>query len=108
MLQPVHRGVSGVRPVLDRRGDLSINTIVIAVIALIVLAVLIIIFTNVLGDTNRTLRACEERGGTCADGVCPTGLQYFALGNKQCRTDNPGFTKPVCCLPPPSESPAGG
>lgn len=47
--------------------SISINTIVIAAIALAVLLITIIIFTNQSSGTIRTLQSCELKGGKCAE-----------------------------------------
>ena len=47
--------------------SISINTIVIAAIALVVMVLLILIFTNNAGSFNQTVNSCIAQRGTCVD-----------------------------------------
>jgi hypothetical protein len=49
-----------------KKGDLSIQVIVVAAIALIVLVVLIVIFTGRMGTWGTQSANCELKGGKCA------------------------------------------
>lgn len=46
--------------------EISINAIIVAVIALLVLVVLAIIFTGRLGGFSQQAAACATKGGLCA------------------------------------------
>ena len=59
----------------SRRGDLTLNTIVIAALVLIVLVVLIMIFTGRISIFGKNLQtqedSCMGKGGKiCASGTC--------------------------------------
>lgn len=86
-----------------RRGDISINTIVIAALALVVLIILIILFRNVILQTGATVQACEARQYQCHADSCPADTQYYGLGNAACKKAHPGTANLVCCIPEPAE-----
>ena len=56
--------------------SISINTIIIAAIALAVLIVAIVIFTKQTGTSTRTLESCTAKGGICANGNSCTDKDY--------------------------------
>ena len=71
---------------------ISINTIIIAAIALIVLVVLVAIFTGRLGIFSMGVQSCTDKGGTCASScIAP---DYATLRGTDC--DKAGE---VCCIP---------
>ena len=76
---------------------LSINVVILAVIALAVLVVVIMIFTRQIGKTSENLGSCLTKGGECADknGQCPEGhpVKIFVSGG--CKDTNP---KNLCCI----------
>ncbi|MBW2977137.1 hypothetical protein KY347_06870 [Candidatus Woesearchaeota archaeon] len=73
--------------------ELSINTIILAALALIVLVVLIAVFTGKSGDTVKILEDCGSRGGSC-------------VGEDRCNAvkipnicqDTPEGTPQICCV----------
>ncbi|MBI4452419.1 hypothetical protein HY637_03245 [Candidatus Woesearchaeota archaeon] len=76
---------------------LSVNTIIIAALALGVLIVLIVIFTGGIGKTSQNLGSCILKGGQCQlpGGKCPEGypIQIFVSG--ECEKSP---TKNLCCI----------
>jgi len=52
---------------LQKRADLSMSTIVMAIIALLILIVLATMIVRNLGGTNDQLNKCETLGGKCYD-----------------------------------------
>lgn len=81
----------------SRKGDLSLNTIVVAAIVMIVLVVLIMvftgrmnIFTDLLGTT--TKESCAGQGGKWCDSAARcTEIQVNTA------KDKPPAQKPKCC-----------
>lgn len=84
-----------------KKGDLSINIVIIAVIALLVLVVLSYIFVGKIGQTRRGIDSCTNAGGTCK-GLCLSNERQL---DKDCDNDGDGeFNEGVaidgvCCLP---------
>ena len=78
----------------NKKGDMSINMIVVATIALIVLVVIVAIFVNKSGtfakETNRCRGSCLDAGTAC-DGTIDYTNKCFTTEGK---VDN---TK-TCCL----------
>ena len=92
-----------------RKANLSLNTIVIAALALIVLIVLVLIFTGkVRVFRDNTIPTCSEQGGKClasafgADGVCdgdyPLKMYTRGCTPEGLYTDDKEKRGP-CCLP---------
>jgi hypothetical protein len=50
-----------------KKGDLSLNTIVVAAIVLIVLVVMIVIFASNVGKFSKGLQDCVNKGGRAVD-----------------------------------------
>ena len=69
---------------------LSLNTIIIATLAIIVLIVVVLFFTGKFGDANSALENCEAKGGEpsatvpCANGGVPTPTGSDVEGEKYC------------------------
>ena len=81
----------------NKSQGLSINTIIIAAIALVVLVVMIAIFTGKLGNINKNLDSCAAKGGVCAtnskDG-CPSDHPIsMIIGGTECKNSNN-----LCCM----------
>lgn len=74
-----------------KRGDMSMQTIVVAVIVLLIAAILIYLVGTKLGLFGQSTGACEARGGQCV-GSCAPGTQPFYLGNTECGEGS------VCCI----------
>jgi hypothetical protein len=61
---------------MRKRGvEISLNTIIVAAIALLVLIVLIIIFTGQSGKFNRGMLDCKSRGGGTSTSDCAASSQ---------------------------------
>tara|TARA_Y100000310_G_C19957045_1_gene479523 strand:- start:142 stop:402 length:261 start_codon:yes stop_codon:yes gene_type:complete len=78
---------------------LSLNTIIIAAVALIVLVVLVMIFTGRMGGFSTGVSRCENQGGRCLNaGTTPT------LTGGNCPADYrevPGVcSEGKCCITP--------
>ncbi|MBS3102041.1 hypothetical protein J4458_01175 [Candidatus Woesearchaeota archaeon] len=90
---------------MNKRGQsISINTIIVAAIALIVLVVLIAIFTGRLGIFSKGIAqtgTCESLGGTCQEPRCGTNQEEVPALNCNRDSDNDGKIenggKPYCC-----------
>ena len=52
---------------IKKKGDLSLNMIVMSIIALLVLVIIIYLFTTKTSVTAKGLSGCAERGGHCAN-----------------------------------------
>lgn len=71
-----------------KRANLSLETIVIAALALIVLVVISFIFVRGISDSSNDLQACPLKGGTCQTS-CPNGYAVTA----KCPED-----RSTCCV----------
>ena len=93
---------------------ISINTIIIAAIALIVLVVLVAVFTGRLGGFISGVESCQDKGGTCKSYLStdtpPANTAGNECGNaaplRGTECENPDkFTKTgsddkaTCCVP---------
>ena len=72
---------------------LSLQTIVISILALIVLAVIIFVFSGKMGDVKTGLDSCKEKGGECVNSYgdtcsCPV-----------IKTKDPDCSAGYCCIP---------
>lgn len=74
------------RIALSKRADLSMSTIVMAIIALLILIVLATMIVRNLGSTNEQINQCENKGGTCIDAGASCE-EEVGLG----KVANPGF-----------------
>ncbi|RJQ17587.1 hypothetical protein C4573_01255 [Candidatus Woesearchaeota archaeon] len=71
--------------------EMSLNTIVIAVLVLLVLAILAFLLLG--GAKNFTTKsACIKEGGTCQNAPCPTGYEQVS-STELC----PSGSGQVCC-----------
>ena len=75
---------------------ISINTIIIAAIALLVLVVLSVIFLGRTGIFAREVTDCENKGGQCFVGPCSSGLTEFRA-HRCPKTSEGAFQR--CCIP---------
>ncbi len=71
---------------------LSLQTIVISILALIVLAVIIFVFSGKMGEVKTSLDSCEQKGGDCNQYSCSGPI----IKTKDCDR---------CCIPLGSETP---
>lgn len=67
---------------------LSLQTIVISILALIVLAVIIFVFSGKMGDVKTGLDDCESKGGECDTINC-----------KGPKIENTKDCNEYCCIP---------
>ena len=81
---------------MNTKGNLSLNVIVMAVIALLVLVVLSYIFINGAGTANQGLLSCDSKGGECSPKS--TGCADSDItASWQCE-DNTKDNPQVCCI----------
>ncbi len=77
---------------MNRRGiDMSLQTIVVAVIVLFIAALLIYLVGTKLSLFNQDTGSCQARGGSCQND-CTGNLQPYFLGNTECGDSG------VCCI----------
>ena len=74
-----------------KRGELSMEVIIIAAIALLVLVILSILIIRSTGDVGEQT-GCLGVGGTCDYDSCPDG---YGRSFQSCPQDSAG----VCCIP---------
>lgn len=83
-----------------KKGDLSINIVIIAVIALLVLVVLSYIFIGKISQTRKGIDSCSNAGATCQS-KCDSDERQI---EKDCdkdgdKTPNEGaLIDGICCL----------
>ena len=90
---------------MNKKGDISLNIIIIAAVGLLVLVILSVIFIGKMGMTSKNVDNCETKGGTCvgnnnactdpapngrAGKVAPSSFKCFDTNNVQ--------DSRVCCL----------
>lgn len=86
----------------NRRADMSINIIIVAVIALLVLIVLSYLFVGKMATFRRGVDRCEEVAGASCKAMCESNER--ALTDKQCDNNGNGeynegaLTDGICCL----------
>lgn len=77
--------------------SMTINTVIVAVLALVVLVVSLVIFTRTSATTTKNLGGCNNKGGVCAGkNGCDKPdypIQLFVTGD--CPNSEP---KSLCCL----------
>ena len=74
-----------------KKGELSMEVIIIAAIALLVLVILSVLIIRTAGETGDQT-SCIGLGGTCDYDACPDG---YGRSFKECPADSAG----VCCIP---------
>ena len=94
--------------ILNKKADLSLNLIIMAIIALIVLVVVVTIFTGKLGTFRQTSDTCQKNGGACienvanADGSEACSGQYESKQSYPCMKLEAGKqivdTTKICCV----------
>lgn len=77
----------------EKKAELSINFIIVMVIALIVLVVMIYIFSTNATKGNEDLSGCASKGGQCRDNCLSGegGSSFFS--DKSCDENQ------LCCIP---------
>ena len=80
----------------NKSQSLSINTIIIAAIALAVLVVIIAIFSGQIGNVNKNIGSCTAKNGQCAsslkEGCIKPSYSIPLIVSGDCKPDN------LCCL----------
>lgn len=71
---------------------ISLNVIIIAVIALLVLAIVSFLLFKYTGNTSDSLDSCVDMGGNADEDGCVEQCSGINLGSQYCETDGE-----VCC-----------
>ena len=71
--------------------ELTMQTIIIAVLVIIVLIVLVLIFSKSVRNFFLGTSGCASKGGECMS-ECPEGWTNYFAGNPDCDT------KEICCM----------
>lgn len=79
--------------------SISINTIVVASIALIVLVVMIAIFTGKIKIFSGGARNCATQGGECAQDCYKLDGTYINLPGTNCEDNKGSGASDKCCVP---------
>ena len=81
-----------------KRGDLSVNIIIVAIIALLVLVIMTVLFSGRMAQWGQQLNSCEDVQGKCDQGFeCLEG--YTKLPGKYCYdADNKKDPNNICCI----------
>ncbi len=83
---------------MKKAQGMSVNVIIIAVLALLVLVVLAFIFTGKIGQFSRTTGDCEAIAGNACEIQCDSG--YVQDNSRGCfDKDNEPMEGYVCCIP---------
>jgi len=87
---------------MKKAQSISINTIVVAAIALVVMVLIVMIFTGNISRWRRSADACESNRGVCIneadiDEEC-TGDYKSVRREYTCFKNNEPDPKKVCCL----------
>lgn len=77
-----------------KKGEMSMQLIVVAVIVLLIAALLIYLVGTNLGLFGESAGACLSRGGTCED-ACSGGRQPYYVGDVECKKEQGGGH---CCV----------
>ncbi len=88
----------------NKKGDLSLNIIIVAAIGLLVLVVISVIFMSRSGKFSRSSFDCESQGGVCqasdaAGAKCTTGYKYTSSYKCYTAEGKANEAKPNCCIP---------
>ena len=76
---------------------MSINVIIIAVLALLVLVVLAFIFTGKIGQFTQATANCESISGNTCEYTCSSA--YVEDSTRGCFDEDNEPTGKVCCIP---------
>lgn len=78
---------------MRRRGvELSLNLVVLVVLALIVVSVVIYLVVKNTRDADNSLNSCTGYGGHCQRAPCPAGETGSAFFTKECAEEE------ICCV----------
>jgi len=82
---------------MKKAQSLSMNTIVIAALALLVLVIVALITTGRISIFSRESADCKNQGGDCKPGItCPEGWKLFGAGKCTVASGEPAQ---ICCIP---------
>ena len=76
---------------------ISINVIIVAVIALLVLVLLSLIFTGKMAQITKAMNNCEDLEYAHCDNPCPSG--YTQDLTRKCYQGTEVDTANICCIP---------
>jgi hypothetical protein len=77
----------------NKRGaELTMNTIIIAVLVIIILIVLVLIFSKSAQNFFLGTSDCKAKGGMCRTDQCDTGETNHFAGNPSCKSGE------ICCV----------
>lgn len=82
---------------IEKKGELSMNVIIIAAIGLLVLVILSVIFLQRMGIFGRGSADCEARGGTCNFNANACGENQAKIFGGICYADGKPAQGAVCC-----------
>lgn len=82
---------------MKKAQGMSVNVIIIAVLALLVLVVLAFIFTGKIGQFASTTADCESIAGNTCEIQCGNG--YVQDNSRGCFDEDKEPTGEVCCVP---------
>jgi len=81
-----------------KKGELSINIIIVAAIALLILVIIAVLLFRSGGDINQGTQTCEGIGGqcmgSCADLATGDGTVWAPNPSKACTNEGD-----ICCMP---------
>lgn len=69
---------------LRKAQGLSMNVIIVAVLALLVLVIISVIFTSKMRSTRQSIDACENNGGECVNKDIASDSEYEGIHNDYC------------------------
>ena len=79
---------------MKKAQGLSVDTIIIAAIALLVLVILSVIFIGRIGTFGQSADRCENKGGRCFSEECADTTDYPLQISAICPEERPN-----CCIP---------
>lgn len=85
----------------NKKGELSINVIIVAILALLVLVILGTIFAGKLGNFRKNSDTCTTNGGSCTDktvGCQQDQYQKEITGNCYQSDGKTIDSNKVCCI----------
>jgi hypothetical protein len=80
-----------------RAQSMSMNTVIIAALALIVLIVLIVIFSGKMNIFGKGTSSCTSQGGTCTSQGVTYAKECLEKGTCQCNGENEAFVRGTDC-----------
>ncbi len=78
---------------MKKAQGLSLNTIIVAVLALLVLIIMAMIFVRQTGDVRNKVDACISQDGQCVQTAADCSGDTQKIIYEECPED-----RPVCCL----------